>query len=75
MFCCFTGNKKREGEAQRELAVNLKNKKPQDFMKDAIPLSLSETISFQFGKDKKWTSQISAPERASKPENITSLNL
>jgi hypothetical protein len=66
MFCCFTGNKKGEGDAPKELAVNLKNKRPQDFMKDPIPLSLSQNITFQLGKDKKWTTQISASQRAQK---------
>lgn len=44
-------------------------------MKDPVPLSLSENITFQFGRDKKWTSQIAASERAQKREDAGSLTL
>lgn len=66
MFCCLGGNSSSSKEPPRELAVNLKNKKPEDFMKETIPISLSENITFLFNKDRKWTAKVNRSQRTDK---------
>ncbi len=73
MFCCLTGKDKPEQAEHRELAVNLKNKKPLDFMKDPIPLSLSDQITFNFGREHKWTYDALLSNRTLKREDHSAL--
>ena len=52
-------NDKKELPSKTDKKDLNKIKKPQDMMKDSIPLSLSEKIRFSLDKNLKWTSQIS----------------
>lgn len=69
MFCCLSGSSKPDPSERKELAVNLKNKRPEDFMKDPIPLSLSDRIGFQLGRDRKWTAEVSKTDRVNKKDD------
>ena len=37
-------------------------------MKDPIPLSLSDRIGFQMGRDKKWTAEVSKTDKVNKKD-------
>jgi hypothetical protein len=54
MFCCLTGGKKDERESYQELAANPTSKKPDDFLKEPIPLWLNENINFTLKKTMRW---------------------
>jgi hypothetical protein len=51
------GSAKKEGK-KTEIKELPKTKKPEDLMREVIPLSLSDKIRFTFDKNHKWSCEI-----------------
>jgi hypothetical protein len=69
MFCCLTGNKK-DGNSKLERKELPRTKKPEDFMRDPIPLALSEKIKFTFDRSLKWNCEVGEEGRAQKKDEV-----
>lgn len=69
MFCCLAAPKKELPSKLERKDLN-KTKKPEDFMRDNIPLALSDKIRFTFDKAHKWTCELAQEGRARKKEEI-----
>ncbi len=68
MLCCFTGSK--EGQLKQQTldkktqSATLKNRRPEDFMKEEVHLSLSPTIRFSLARNLTWLSELSDGKRS-----------
>jgi hypothetical protein len=65
----LTGNPKKELPSKMDRKDLPKTKKPEDFMRDDIPLNLSEKIRFSYDRAHKWSCEIAGESnRARKKE-------